>query len=74
MSTIFRRGLFIFLVCLLMLGMAVQSVAASGEQFKGELNSWGTWAMSGNLGGTFLYTSGQVASASDSVSEFKFFQ
>ena len=49
-------------------------VPVSGEQVKGELNGWGTWAMSSSLGATFIYDTGQVAAVSDTISEFKFFK
>ncbi len=70
------RIVMIFFLCASLLGALVQPVAASGEQVRGELTNWETnpWAMSGSLGGTFIYTSGQVAAADDSVSEFKFFK
>ncbi len=49
-------------------------VFATGEAVRGELNSWGTWAMSSSLGGTLIHTTGQITAANDPVSEFKFFK
>jgi pullulanase/glycogen debranching enzyme len=48
----------------------------AGEEVRGELNSWGStaWIMTGSLGSTFLYDTGQVAGANDSSSEFKFYK
>lgn len=49
-------------------------VNAAGEEVRGELAGWGPGgSMSSSLGGTYVYSSGQVSAASDSVSEFKFY-
>lgn len=71
-----RRIVMTLILCSALLGAMVQPAAASNEQVRGELNVWGatTWAMSGSLGGTFIYSSGQVADADDSASMFKFFK
>ena len=65
-------------LCLLVAAAAVRPLDAaravedlaplSGEQVKGELNAWGTWAMSSSLGGTFIYNTGQVTAGNDSFS------
>jgi len=75
-----ERWLQIALVLVLVAGLlpaalgAPKPVSASGEQVKGELNGWGTWSMTGSLGGTFIHTTGQVTAADDSASMFKFFK
>ncbi len=53
---------------------SVELAPLAGEAVRGELNDWGTWAMTGSLGGTFIHTTGQITAPSDSVSEFKFFK
>lgn len=73
MST-YQRIVMTLILCAALLGAVAQPVAASGEQVKGELNAWGTWAMTGSLGGTYIYTSGQITAANDTASEFKFFK
>ena len=52
------------------------AAAATGDEFRGELNGWGatTWSMSGGVGRTFVYVSPQQTTASDSSSMFKFFK
>ena len=54
--------------------LRVSLAPLSSEQVKGELNAWGTWAMGGSLGGTFIYNTGQVTAGNDSFSAFKFFK
>ncbi|MCW1967423.1 MAG: pullulanase-type alpha-1,6-glucosidase, partial [Anaerolineae bacterium] len=54
---------------------SVRVANAAGEEVRGELAGWGPgWSMSSSLGGTYVYSSGQVSVASDSVSEFKFYK
>jgi pullulanase-type alpha-1,6-glucosidase len=77
---LWRRTLFAALVVLLILvslpGLSERIASAAGEEVRGELNGWGAtpWLMSNSLGGTFIYSTGQVTTASDSFSEFKFFK
>jgi pullulanase-type alpha-1,6-glucosidase len=64
------------LVAALPLPTAAGTSAAplSGEAVRGDLNSWGSWAMTSSLGGTFIHTTGQITAGSDSSSLFKFFK
>ena len=70
------RGAFVVVFALGLLLVSVRLAAATGEQVRGELNGWGapTWPMSGSLGGTFIYLTGQLTAPSDPISEFKFFK
>ncbi len=65
------EGVLLLLVAILWLA---RPAFAAGEAVRGELNSWGTWAMSSSLGGTFIHVTGQITAVDDPVSEFKFFK
>ncbi len=70
------KSFFVTLVASSLLLLIVPTVYASSEQVRGELNNWGAtaWNMSSTLGGTFIYTSGQINDASNPSSAFKFFK
>ncbi len=70
-----RVGLLVMVVTFLLGWWPVfHPLSASGEAVRGELNGWGTWAMSSSLGGTFIHQTGAISAADDPTSEFKFFK
>jgi hypothetical protein len=72
-STVHRLlTLVLFVVVLLTLVDTPAPTFSANEAVRGELNGWGFWNMTSNLGGTHLYTSDQILDADDPSSEFKF--
>ncbi|GAB4497413.1 MAG: pullulanase-type alpha-1,6-glucosidase [Anaerolineales bacterium] len=68
-----RSSVIAFGLAALLLALFFFPVFASGETVRGELNSWGSSAMTANLGGTFLLST-QDTTPDDSLHEFKFFK